>query len=137
MIKSDRFIHRVGLKFDEVTPGHSRLSLETQDHHKNGTGVVHGGAIFTLADTAMGAALVPMLEQGQICATVEIKIGYFKPVFGGELVCEAVVVNKGKNLASLEATIRHGDVLVSKASGTFSIFKRKPDSTLATPAAST
>jgi hypothetical protein len=44
-----------------------------QDHHKNGTGVVHGGVLFTMADTAMEAALIPMLEKGQICATVEIK----------------------------------------------------------------
>jgi acyl-CoA thioesterase len=136
-MKSERFIHRVGLKFDEASPGRSRCSLEMQDHHKNGTGVVHGGVLFTMADTAMGAALIPMLEKGQICATVEIKIGYFKPVFGGELVCEAVVINKGKNIASMEATIRQGEVLVSKASGTFSIFKRKPESDLATPAAST
>jgi len=136
-MKGDRFVQRVGLAFDEVTPGRSRLSLETQDHHRNGTGVVHGGAMFTLADTAMGAALVPMLEEGQICATVEIKIGYFKPVFGGTLVCEAVVINKGKNIASLEAAIRQGEVLVSKASGTFAIFKRKPDSKISTPVAST
>jgi acyl-CoA thioesterase len=137
MTKGQRFIHNVGLKFDDVTPGRARCSLQIQDHHRNGTGVAHGGVLFTMADTAMGAALIPLLEKDQICATVEIKIGYFKPVFEGELVCEADVVNKGKNIASLEATVRQGEVLVSKASGTFAIFKRKPDSKLETPAAST
>ena len=125
-----RFIRHVGMKVDEVKPGASRCTLDVQDFHRNGTGVVHGGVMFTLADTAMGAALFPSLDEGEICATIEIKIGYFKPVFEGSLVCSAMVLNKGKSIASLEATIHNGDQLVSKASGTFSIFRRKTDSRL-------
>lgn len=128
-----RFIHHVGMKVDEAGPGQARCSLDVQDFHRNGTGVVHGGVLFTLADTAMGAALYALLEEGEICATVEIKIGYFKPVFEGALVCTAALVNKGKSLASLEASIHQGDVLVSKASGTFSIFRQKTDGQLAGP----
>jgi acyl-CoA thioesterase len=125
--KKPRFIHHVGMKVDEAGPGFSRCSIEIADIHRNGTGVAHGGVLFTLADTAMGAALYSSLEPGEICATIEIKIGYFKPVFEGTLICNATVINKGKSVASLEATIHNGDVLVSKASGTFSIFRRKTD----------
>jgi acyl-CoA thioesterase len=128
-----RFINHVGLRIEETATGHSRCSLEVKDFHVNSTGVVHGGALFTLADTAMGAALYSSLEEDEICATVEIKIAYFKPVFEGSVVCTAVVVNKGKSIASLEASIHQGDVLVSKASGTFSIFRRKTDGQLAGP----
>lgn len=126
--KKPRFVQHVGMNVDEAGPGFSRCSLAIEDHHRNGTGVAHGGALFTLADTAMGAALFSSLEAGEICATIEIKIGYFKPVFEGTLVCNATLVNKGKSVASLEATIHNGDVLVSKASGTFAIFRRKTDS---------
>ena len=84
----------------------------------------------------MGAALYSSLEKGEICATVEIKIGYFKPVFEGTLVCNATLVNKGKSIASLEATIHNCDQLVSKASGTFSIFRRKTDAQWTEPAVS-
>jgi hypothetical protein len=35
----------------------------------------------------MGAALIPILHDGERCATVEIKINYFKPVLEGELTC--------------------------------------------------
>src|SRR5438876_2797723 len=95
--KKPRFINHVGVHVDEAVPGRSRCSLEIKDIHRNGTGVAHGGALFTLADTAMGAALYSSLEQGEICATIEVKIGYFKPVFEGTLVCEATVLNKGKS----------------------------------------
>jgi acyl-CoA thioesterase len=133
MATKPRFIHHIGMKIDEVAPGRARCSLDVKDFHSNGTGVVHGGALFTLADTAMGAALYSLLEEGEISATIEIKIGYFKPVFEGSLVCTATLVNKGKSIASLEASIHQGDVLVSKASGTFSIFRRKTDGQLAGP----
>ncbi len=131
--KKPRFVHHVGMEFVEATVGHSKCSLEVKDFHLNGTGVVHGGVMFTLADTAMGAALYRSLDEGEICATIEIKIGYFKPVFAGTLVCEAVVLNKGKSIASLESTIHADGVLVSKASGTFAIFRRKTDSQIAEP----
>ena len=134
--KKARFIHHVGIKVDEVAPGLSRCSLPIEDHHRNSTGVAHGGVLFTLADTAMGAALYSSLEKGEIAATIEIKIGYFKPVFDGTLVCNATVVNKGKSIASLEASIHNGDVLVSKASGTFAIFRRKTDAQWTEPAVS-
>ena len=134
--KKLRFVNHVGLKIDEAVPGRSRASITIEDKHRNGTGVAHGGVLFTLADTAMGAALYSSLEPGEICATIEIKIGYFKPVFDGTLVCEATLLNKGKSIASLEATIRNGEQLVSKASGTFSIFRRKIDAQWAQPAVS-
>ena len=134
--KKTRFIQHVGMTVDEAAAGRSRCSITIADIHRNGTGVAHGGVLFTLADTAMGAALYNSLDQGEICATIEIKIGYFKPVFDGTLVCEATMLNKGKSVASLEATIRNGDQLVSKASGTFAIFRRKTDAQWTQPAVS-
>jgi acyl-CoA thioesterase len=133
--KAPSFARHVGMTIDEAAAGRARCSLVMQDHHRNSTGVAHGGALFTLADTAMGAALVATMDEGEICATIEIKIGYFKPVFEGTLVCEAVILNKGKSVASLEATIRNGEALVGKASGTFSVFRRKTDAQLAGPSA--
>jgi acyl-CoA thioesterase len=131
--RKPRFVHHVGLQFESTQPGQARCTLDVEDFHRNGTGVVHGGVLFTLADTAMGGALYGSLDEGEICATIEIKIGYFKPVFDRSLVCDAVLLNKGKSIASLEATVHAGDVLVSKASGTFAIFRRKTDSQIAEP----
>ena len=124
-VDKSRFVHHVGVTVDQALPGHSRCSLQIQDFHRNPSGVVHGGAIFTLADTAMGAALMASLDEDFVCATVEIRLAYFKPVFDGPLTCDAVIVNKGKTLASMEASILIGSKLVSKASATFAIFKRR------------
>lgn len=128
-----RFANHIGMRIEEAAQGRARCTLALKDFHHNSNGVVHGGVLFTLADTAMGAALFSMLEADELCATVEIKIGYFKPVLEGDLACMAEVVNKGKSIASIEASIYQGDALVSRSSGTFTIFRRKTDAGLAGP----
>jgi acyl-CoA thioesterase len=133
MPKKARFTNHIGLQFEQPAEGRSRCLLQVQDLHRNGTGVVHGGVLFTLADTAMGAALYSTLEDGEICATIESKIGYFKPVFDGELVCTGETISRGKTVAAMEASIHLDGVLVAKASGSFAIFKRKTDAAIAHP----
>jgi acyl-CoA thioesterase len=133
MHKKARFVNHIGMRIEEAAQGRARCTLVLQDFHHNTNGVVHGGVLFTLADTAMGAALFSLLEPDELCATIEIKIGYFKPVLEGDLLCAAEVVNKGKSIASIEASIYQGDTLVSKSSGTFTIFRKKTDAGLAGP----
>ncbi|MGZ5891708.1 MAG: PaaI family thioesterase [Caldimonas sp.] len=121
------FVDHVGMHIAEQRAGHSRCTLSVEDCHFNSGGTVHGGVLFSLADTAMGAALHPTLGPGEGCATIETKINYFKPVASGAIVCTAEIVNKGRTVASLEACVYAGDVLVAKANGSFSIFRRRND----------
>ncbi len=116
------FATLIGLELDNQAQGTCTCSLEVTDKLLNPQEVVHGAAIYALADTGMGGALYPMLADGEYCATLEIKLSYFKYVVDGRLVCNSRVVNKGKTIAFLESEILNGDTLVAKASGTFSIF---------------
>jgi len=117
------YAERIGLVFEEQRAGHSRCVLNVAEDHLNPHGVMHGAVIYSLADTGMGAALYPTLEPGEICATIEIKINYFKPVVSGVLACVTELVNRGKTVANLESTVHCGDVLVAKANGNYSIFR--------------
>jgi acyl-CoA thioesterase len=121
------FVNHVGVSIEEQRDGRSRCTLLVEDHHFNSAGIVHGGALFTLADTAMGAALYPTLAPGEGCATIEVKISYFKPVVAGAVVCAGKIVNRGRTVASLEACLHAGEVLVAKANGTFAVFQRKSE----------
>ena len=113
------------MRIDEAKSGHSKCTLTVADYHRNSNGVVHGGVLFTLADTGMGAALYPTLDVIEICATIEIKINYFKPVASGDIVCTSEIINRGKMVANLEACVYADEVLVAKANGSFFIFERK------------
>lgn len=125
-IMKSPFVDHVGMRLDECRAGLSRCTLKVAPCHLNPHGVVHGAVLFTLADTGMGAALYPTLQADEICATIEIKINFFKPVMSGEIICTSEIVNRGKTVANMESCVFVADVLVAKANGSFSIFKRKP-----------
>lgn len=117
----------IGLSFSECRDGFSSCSLEITERLLNPHQVVHGAVVYAMSDTGMGGALYASLEPEQLCATVEIKINYFKAVSSGILVCETRLVHRGKRTAALESEIRQGDTLVAKSLGTYSIFAVSKD----------
>ncbi len=119
----------IGLKFTKFGNGDSQCVLDVVEKLMNPHKTLHGGVLYSMADTGMGGALYSLLEKDELCATVEIKITYFKPVREGNLICDTTVIHKGKNLGILESNILNNGTLVSKAYGTFSIFKIKKRST--------
>ena len=121
---SHPFGQLIGLTFAERAPGFSRCALGVDAKLLNPHRVVHGGVIFSMADTGMGAALYPCIEDDELCATVEIKIAYFHPVTGGVLTCDSRLVHKTRRLAFLDSEVTNDGRLVARATGTFSVFKR-------------
>ncbi|MBL0086320.1 MAG: PaaI family thioesterase [Ideonella sp.] len=117
------FADLIDLKVQSQSAGCSTLSLAVADCHLNPHGVVHGAVIFAMADTGMGAALYPTLADGEICATIEIKINFFKPVVAGLLRCQTELVNRGRTVANLESRVFADDRLVAQANGNYAIFK--------------
>ena len=116
------FAALVGFRIEEQRAGFSRLTLEVSERHLNPHAVAHGAVLYALADTGMGAALYPTLAEGEICATLDVTISYFKPVAAGRLDCTTELVNRGRTTANLESRLFAGSTLVARASGTYSIF---------------
>jgi acyl-CoA thioesterase len=107
--------------------GACTAALDVGPELLNPNGVVHGGALFSMADSAMGAALYTTLAPGENCATIEIKIHFLQPVSKGKIRCRTRLVHRGSRIAVLESHISVGRVEVAQALGTFAIFApRKP-----------
>jgi len=129
-LRSDQFNpfgELIGLNFSECKKGYSRCSLEVAEKLLNPHKVLHGGVVYSLADTGMGAALYTDLDDDELCATVEIKIAYFAAVTSGTLTCETKVIHRSKRIAVLESEIKNDGRLTAKAMGTFSVSKVKGD----------
>ncbi len=123
----------LGLRFTSAPSGSTRCTLSLAPEHLNPHGVAHGAVVFALADTGMGAALYPTLAAGETCATIEIKISYFRAVSSGELTCTSTLVNRGRTVAHLDSRIFAGDKLVAAANGNFAIFPVRPAAAAASP----
>ncbi|MCH1459432.1 MAG: PaaI family thioesterase, partial [Luminiphilus sp.] len=84
-MQHEGFAELVGLEIFPESNGTSVGSLLIQKAHLNPNGVAHGGALFTLVDTCLGAALMQRLDAGEICATLQISMNFLKPVLAGEV----------------------------------------------------
>ena len=114
------FDRLVGIRPAWMDDGRATFDLVLRADHLNPYGGAHGGVIYTLVDTAMGAALTTRLGPGERCTTLEIKINYLAPVTDGTLRCEAAVVERTRRIGVLEARVRDGGSrLIALATGSF------------------
>lgn len=122
-------LHLLGMKIISTEAGIGRVAITVDERLMHPQQIVHGGVIFTLADTAMSMALVPLLPQGTRFGTVEAKINFMLPVRAGELLAEGTVVHMGRSTAVMEATVFNivdGEQrAISKVLGTFSFARSK------------
>ena len=78
------------------------IELPLEPRHLSRAARAHGGILFSLLDTALGRAVLAELPEGRGCATVEIKINYFRPVQHGVLRASGRCVQKTRSLAYAE-----------------------------------
>ena len=99
--------------------------LDVDDRHLNPNGIVHGGVVFTLADTAMGRATMVVLDDGQICASIEVSVRYLRPIPGGRLVATASVIRAGRRIVHLECkvTVDGDERPVAVLQGSFAVLE--------------
>ena len=117
------------LRVGQRGSGTSAAAVDVRPGLLNPNGVIHGGVLFTLADTAMGAALYTTLAPGENCATIEIKIHFLQPVIKGKIRCVTRLVHRGSRIAVLESHLSVGRVQVAQALGTFTIIVPRPEKT--------
>src|SRR5574341_234666 len=111
-----------GFQLDSAEPGRAVIRMRVRPKHRQVHGVVHGGILAALADTAAGVACYMLLPRGTRLATIEMKINYLEPVEKGTILAEARVLRKGRTTAVAECDIRDTSaLLVAKALLTFSI----------------
>jgi len=70
----------------EYGNGRAKAKMEIREHHLNSAGMLHGGAIFALADAVFSAA---SNSHGTLAVAINVSISYFKAVNSGVLFAEA------------------------------------------------
>lgn len=102
--------------------GFATATLDVGPVHLNPHGTVHGGVMFVLLDTAMGAATMTVVGEGNWCATLDIHTRYLAPCFGGRLVATASVRRAGRRIVHLDASVVGDDgTEYVAASGMFAV----------------
>ncbi|NNA67299.1 PaaI family thioesterase [Pseudomonas gessardii] len=115
------FSELLGCRLQRLDQGVAEMALSLEPHLRNRAGKLHGGAIFSLVDIAMGLACSSAHGFDQQSATIECKINYIRAVSDGDVLCTARVIHPGRRTLVVEAEVYQGERLVAKAQGTFAV----------------
>jgi uncharacterized protein (TIGR00369 family) len=99
--------------------GRVSFTLDPGEFHLNPFGMVHGGVLATMLDTAMGCAVHSMLPPGVGYVTSEMNVRFLRPALlnSGQLLCIGEVVHPGKNTMIASARVVDADQRVIAIAG--------------------
>lgn len=110
----------IGIELETFESGTATLAFDVRDELKQNNGVVHGGAIASLIDTATAFAIISLLEPGEQTTTVDLTISYLKPLTEGRAHAVAKVLKSGRRLLVVSAELRDdGGNLAATALSTY------------------
>lgn len=94
----------VDISFDEAT-----VALDLGACHLQPFGIVHGGVLATLIDTATFWAVFLRLPEDDGLVNIDLKLNYLKPVQGGRLQALGRAIRSGNSISYAEARVQDED----------------------------
>lgn len=99
------FAKLIGIELEEIDSGSATLAFDIRPELKQNTGVVHGGAIASLIDSATAFAIISLLPPDVQATTVDLTISYLRPLTRGRARAVARVLRNGKRLIVVSAEL--------------------------------
>lgn len=99
----NKIIDFLGVEIVPTADGGVRLELDVKQCHSNPYGILHGGVLTTMADTAMGAAC---LMRNKKVVTVSITLDFLHPVqMDTKIFTNAKVLSDGRHIMNCECAL--------------------------------
>ena len=113
----------VGAELLAVGEGEALFACTPDESTYNPMGIVHGGLLCTLLDTAAGCAVHTLLPAGAGFASIELKVSFLAPLHAGDQIeVRGSVLRIGGRVAFAEAHARDArSQLVGHATTTLAI----------------
>ena len=108
LLKTDPFMSNMGeIGIGEIDSGSIELIVPFSEKITRMGGIMHGGAIMSLLDTAGGLSIVTLGNlSNQV--TVNLNTTFLRQVSSGPVVIKSRVVKSGKNMAFCQIELKDG-----------------------------
>lgn len=114
----------LGVRVSGATPDDVRLELDWRAELCTAGGVLHGGALMSLADTAGATCAFLNLPEGATgTTTVESKTNLLAAVREGTVVATSTPLHSGRMLIVIETELHAGERLVAKTTQTQAVLR--------------
>jgi uncharacterized protein (TIGR00369 family) len=114
------------IRIKEIKPGEVFFEVTPGEYHYNPIGMVHGGLLATMMDSAMGCAIQSVLKAGTGYSTVDLQVTYVKSakIDTGLLTCSGKIIHEGGKIATAYSEVKDSQGnLYAHATTTCMIFR--------------
>jgi acyl-CoA thioesterase len=123
-LEDDAYASHLGIELLSLEAGYARARMPLETFHGNMYGMVHGGAMFSLADFVFQAA---SNSHGVVAVAINANISYIQAPQTKALYAEATEVSRTRRLATYSIRVtEEGDKLVALFQGTVYRMPDKP-----------
>ena len=119
IINASPFPNHMKMWLDTIDLDEAVVKLATERCHLQAYGIVHGGVLATLIDTATFWAVYMRIPQDAGLVNIDLKLNYLKPVEDGLLTAESRAIRSGRSVSYAEARVWDANrVLVAHGTST-------------------
>ena len=105
IINASPFPDHMSMRLLEVALDRAVLDLDTARCHLQAFGIVHGGVLATLIDTATFWAVYMRIPEGAGLVNIDLKLNYLRPVETGLLIAEGRAIRSGNSISYAETNV--------------------------------
>jgi uncharacterized protein (TIGR00369 family) len=126
LVKNSPFPRHMKMELGDIALDRATITLDLDRCHLQPFGIVHGGVLATLIDTATFWAAFLATDDGAGLVNVDLKLNYLKPVTSGRLVARGRCLQAGRTISYAEASVSdEGGTLVAHGTSTLMILPGK------------
>lgn len=120
--------HELGFRLVDHSADACTVAMPASAKHVQAEGLIQGGILAALADTAAVYLLLPRLEPGKTCTSIEFKLNFLAAARtgGAELIARGRVVKRGRTIAVCAVDVEQAGVITATGLFTYLILDRAP-----------
>ncbi|SLM28542.1 Thioesterase superfamily protein [Desulfamplus magnetovallimortis] len=126
MVDASPFPEHISMQLTSIDIDCAELSLEIKKSHLQAFGIIHGGVLATLIDTATFWSVFMRIPESAGLVNIDLKLNYLKSVKSGILTARGKAIRSGKSISYAEASVfDENNALIAHGTSTLMIMPGK------------
>jgi len=105
VVATSPFPKHMSMTLDHIEPDAAVIGLKLAQFHRQPFGIVHGGVIATVIDTATFWAVFLRLPEDCGLVNIDLKLNYLQSVNNGNLIARGSCIRSGRSICYSEANV--------------------------------
>ncbi len=126
LVKKSPYPRHMAMELEHIEFDNADISIELAAFHLQPFGIVHGGVLATLIDTATFWSAFLRLPEDAGLVNVDLKLNYLQPAVKGKLIAKGTCMRQGSTIGYAEASVfDEAEKLIAHGTSTLMVLPQK------------